>query len=90
MYRADIVYGIYSTSLFTTLFRSHFPQAIYLNQQVKFKRPVTVGKDVTAEITIIEQKGKDLTIETVVKVDDKVAIEGSAVLRIPYLAEISV
>lgn len=85
LYRADIVYGVYSTALFTTLFRSHFPQAIYLNQEVKFKRPVTVGKEVTAHIKILEQKEKDLVFETQVSVEGKVAIDGTARLRIPYL-----
>ena len=85
LYRADIVYGIYSTSLFTTLFRAYFPQAIYLSQEVKFKRPVTVGKDVQAEIVITAQQGKDLTFQTQVSVEGKIAIEGTAKLRIPYL-----
>ena len=30
-YRADIVYGIFSAALFTSIFRSTFPRAIYLS-----------------------------------------------------------
>lgn len=44
-----------------------------------------MGKEVSAVITIIEQSGKDLTFATSVSVEGKVAIEGTAKLRIPYL-----
>jgi acyl dehydratase len=39
-------------SLFSTLFGTHIPGAIYLSQSIKFTAPVYVGDTVTARITV--------------------------------------
>ena len=85
LYRNDIVYGAFSSSLFTTLFRQHFPASIYLNQETKFKRPVLVNQEVTARIEVVSVNKKDVVLSTQISVNEEVAVEGTARLRIPYL-----
>jgi acyl dehydratase len=39
-YRADIVYGIFTSAMFTSIFRTAFPKGIYMSQDLKFRKPV--------------------------------------------------
>ena len=39
-FRPDIVYGILSSSMFTSLWRAVFPKCIYMGQEMKFVKPV--------------------------------------------------
>ncbi len=39
-YRPDIVYGIFTSAMFTSIFRATFPKAIYLSQDLKFRKPI--------------------------------------------------
>ena len=39
-YRSDIVYGIFTSAMFTSIFRRTFPRAIYLSQDLQFRKPI--------------------------------------------------
>ena len=94
-YRSDIVYGIFSSATFTALFRSYFPKAIYLSQDLKFRKPILRDERVRARVEIMswDAAKKNVTLKTTIfkleanegaKPGD-VAVEGTAVLKIPYI-----
>jgi acyl dehydratase len=79
-YRSDIVYGIFTSASFTALFRSYFPKAIYLSQDIKFRKPILRDEKVRAIVEIVswDERKKDVTFKTIIeKVETKeVAVEG--------------
>jgi acyl dehydratase len=88
MFGGTIVHGIFVTSLFSTLFGRSINGAIYVSQSVNFKRPVYVGKEVVATITVKsvepKKKGDLVTCSTVCSLaDGTVAIDGEAKVLLP-------
>lgn len=77
--------GYISAVLGTTL---PGPGAIYLSQALKFKRPVKIGDEVTAVVTIseINQAKAQVTLSTVCKVNGKAVVDGEAVVMVPRKA----
>jgi len=77
--------GYISAVLGTTL---PGPGAIYLSQALKFKRPVKIGDEVTAVVTIseINQAKAQVTLATVCKVNGKAVVDGEAVVMVPRKA----
>ena len=61
------------------------PGAIYLSQQMRFRRPVRIGDEVTAKVTItaLEEKRGQVTLETVCQVAGKTVMDGEAVVMAP-------
>lgn len=74
--------GYISAVLGTTL---PGPGAIYLSQTLKFKRPVKIGDEVTAVVTISEINAAkaQVTLATVCKVGGKAVVDGEAVVMVP-------
>ncbi len=64
------------------------PGAIYLSQTLKFKRPVRIGDEVTAVVTIseINEAKAQVTLATVCKVGGKAVVDGEAVVMVPRKA----
>jgi len=64
------------------------PGAIYLSQTLKFKRPVRIGDEVTAVVTIseINEAKAHVTLATVCKVGGKAVVDGEAVVMVPRKA----
>jgi 3-hydroxybutyryl-CoA dehydratase len=77
--------GYISAVLGTTL---PGPGAIYLSQTLKFKRPVRIGDEVTAVVTIseINEAKAQVTLATVCKVGGKAVVDGEAVVMVPRKA----
>lgn len=77
--------GYISAVLGTTL---PGPGAIYLSQALKFKRPVKIGDEVTAEVTVTEinEAKAQVTLATVCKVNGKAVVDGEAVVMVPRRA----
>ncbi|RRN66109.1 MaoC family dehydratase [Caulobacter sp. 602-1] len=77
--------GYISAVLGTTL---PGPGAIYLSQTLKFKRPVKIGDEVTAVVTIseINEAKAQVTLATVCKVGGKAVVDGEAVVMVPRKA----
>lgn len=78
--------GYISAVLGTTL---PGPGAIYLSQTLKFKRPVRIGDEVTAVVTVTEINAAkaQVTLSTVCKVNGKAVVDGEAVVMVPRKAD---
>jgi len=59
--------------------------AIYLEQTLRFRRPVRIGDEVTAraEITAIDHDRARVTLATVCRVAGKAVVEGEATIMVP-------
>ena len=64
------------------------PGAIYLSQALRFKRPVKIGDEVTAQVTITEinETKAQVTLSTVCTVNGKTVVDGEAVVMVPRKA----
>lgn len=77
--------GYISAVLGTTL---PGPGAIYLSQSLAFKRPVKIGAEVTARVTVTaidDVKGR-VTLDTTCLVGGKAVVGGEAVVMVPRKA----
>ena len=88
MFKGTIVHGIFVSSLFSTLFGRSIIGSVYVSQTLQFKKPVHVGKEITAYMKILsidERKiGSFLTCSTICEIDGGViAVEGEAKVLIP-------
>jgi len=52
LWKGDLVYGIATTALFTTLFRQIMPGALYMKQEVKFLAPLMIEEKVRVLILV--------------------------------------
>lgn len=91
-FKGRIAHGMLSASFISTVLGTRLPGpgCIYLSQSLKFRAPVKVGDTVTARVTIkeiIEEKGR-IVCETICSVDDKVVIDGEAVLIVNRRADV--
>lgn len=64
------------------------PGVIYLNQSLRFRRPVKIGDPVTAKVTIkaLDQAKGHATLETVCQVNGKTVVDGEALILVPKRA----
>tara|TARA_Y100001934_G_C11996407_1_gene605584 strand:+ start:194 stop:622 length:429 start_codon:yes stop_codon:yes gene_type:complete len=86
-YKRRIAHGLFSASLFSSLFGTQLPGygCVYVSQSLKFKRPVYIGDKVTATVLVVNVslQTRLITFDTICTVRKKTVIEGSAVLYIP-------
>jgi 3-hydroxybutyryl-CoA dehydratase len=61
------------------------PGAIYLSQSLRFRRPVRIGDEVTARVTVksLDEKRGHVTLETVCLVAGKTVLDGEALVMAP-------
>jgi len=61
------------------------PGAIYVSQNMNFKRPVRIGDEVTTRVVVahVDDKRARVTLSTVCLVNSKVAVDGEAVVIAP-------
>lgn len=61
------------------------PGAIYLSQSLRFRRPVRIGDEVTARVTVkaLDEKRGHVTLETVCLVGGKTVLDGEALVMAP-------
>ena len=64
------------------------PGAIYLSQSLKFRRPVKIGDEVVAQVTVtaIDAAKAQVTLAAVCKVGGKAVVDGEAVVMVPRKA----
>lgn len=82
-----IVYGYLTASLFSGIIGSILPGpgAIYLNQNLNFRKPIYHNELVTATCTIthIREDKPIITLETILKNEKgEIAIDGSAIIKL--------
>lgn len=86
-FKAPIVHGLLSASYISTVLGTKLPGAgaIYLSQTLKFLAPVYHGDTVVAraEITDLISEKSRVVLKCTCRVDDRVVLEGEAVLMVP-------
>ena len=91
MFGKRIAHGMISASLISAVLGMHFPGpgAVYMSQEVKFRKPVFIGDTLTAKGEVVEKftkkdgKLKFLKIQTnVYKQGDELVTEGYALVII--------
>lgn len=82
-----IVHGVMAAGFFSALFASKLPGpgAIYVGQNLQFRRPIYVGDTVEVTVTVaaIDRTKRRLKFDTVLKVGGKVATSGDAEILVP-------
>ena len=83
--KPNIIYGAFSSSTFSMIFRDLFPGCILLGMNCQFRSPVFVDEMTKAEIMVTEIKKDWYTFDLkMVNVDTgKEAIRGEATLKLP-------
>jgi 3-hydroxybutyryl-CoA dehydratase len=61
------------------------PGAVYLNQSLRFRRPIRLGDEVTARVTVkaLDERKGHVTLATVCSVGGKAVMDGEAVVMAP-------
>ena len=81
-YKKNIAHGLLSSSFFSGIFGTKLPGegSIYTYQSLYFKRPIYIGDEVEAIVTVIdiEVDKKKVRFTTQCKVNSKVCIDGEA------------
>ena len=87
IFKRQVVHGMFTASFFSKIFGTQFPGpgCIYLSQSIVFKKPVFIGDQVEASVTIdsVDTERSRLTFITLCKVNDIIVTEGLAEILIP-------
>lgn len=82
-----IAHGILSATYISAVLGETLPGhgAIYISQALRFRRPVRIGDEVTARVTVtaLDADRARVSLDTACLVDGKTVIEGEAVLMVP-------
>ncbi len=89
-FKTRIAHGMLSGAYISALIAGKLPGpgAIYLSQNLVFKRPVKLGDEVTVTVTItaIDEAKARVTLATVCAVGGKTVVDGEAVIMAPRKA----
>lgn len=82
-----IAHGMLSAAYISAVLGTRLPGpgAIYLSQQLRFRRPVKIGDPVTARVTVkaLDATRGHVTLETICQVNGKTVVDGEAVVMVP-------
>ena len=88
-YKKRIAHGLISASFFSGLFGTKLPGpgCVYVQQTFNFKRAVYLGDTVTAIAIVasIDYDKRRVFFDTTCKVKNKIVIDGSAELYVPWM-----
>jgi 3-hydroxybutyryl-CoA dehydratase len=86
-FQGRIAHGMLSATYISAVLGETLPGhgAIYVSQSLNFRRPVRIGDEVTARVTVtaLDADKARVSLDTVCLVDGKAVIEGQAVLMVP-------
>ncbi len=86
-FQGRIAHGMLSATYISAVLGETLPGhgAIYVSQTLSFRRPVRIGDEVTARVTVtaLDVDKSRVSLDTVCLVDGKAVIEGQAVLMVP-------
>ena len=86
-FKTRIAHGMLSAGYISAMLGTKLPGpgAIYLSQTMSFRRPVRIGDEVTARVTVsaIDPERSRVTLATVCEVAGKAVVEGEAVVMVP-------
>lgn len=82
-----IAHGMLSAAYVSAVLGTRLPGpgAIYLSQSLRFRRPVRIGDEVTARVTVkaLDEKRGHVTLDTVCLVAGKTVLDGEALVMAP-------
>lgn len=82
-----IAHGMLSAAYISAVLGTRLPGpgAIYLNQALRFRRPVKIGDTVTARVTVeaLDAEKARVTLATVCQVAGKTVVDGEAIVMVP-------
>jgi 3-hydroxybutyryl-CoA dehydratase len=82
-----IAHGMLAAAFISAVLGMKLPGvgAVYLSQSLKFRRPVRIGDEVTAKVTVagMEARRGWVTLSTVCSVGGKTVVDGEAVVVVP-------
>lgn len=82
-----IAHGMLSAAYISAVLGTKLPGpgAIYLSQSLRFRRPVRIGDEVTARVTVkaLDEKRGQVTLETACLVNGKTVLDGEALVMAP-------
>jgi 3-hydroxybutyryl-CoA dehydratase len=82
-----IAHGMLGAAYISAVLGSRLPGpgAIYLSQSLRFRRPVRLGDEVTARVTVktLDAERGQVTLATVCEVNGKPVMDGEAVVLAP-------
>ena len=82
-----IAHGMLSAAYISAVLGTRLPGpgAIYLSQSLRFRRPVRIGDEVTARVTVkaLDEKRGHVTLETACLVGGKTVLDGEALVMAP-------
>ena len=87
-FKGRIAHGMYTAGLISAALALELPGpgSVYLGQNLKFQHPVTIGDEITVELTVTEKtdKRQTLTLETIAKNQSgKTVVSGTATVMAP-------
>jgi acyl dehydratase len=86
-FRGRIAHGLLSASFVSAVVGTRLPGpgSLYLGQTLSFHKPVRIGDEVTARVTVaaIDAVGARVTLRTECLVGGEPALEGEATVRVP-------
>ena len=86
-FKKRVAHGFIAASFFSGMFGTKLPGpgCLYVSQTLNFKKPIYVDDDIIAEAEVIEVSiiSRHVKFKTIVKVNNKIAIDGTAELFIP-------
>ncbi len=84
VFKERVAHGMLSAGLISAVMGTRLPGngTVYLEQTLRFRRPVRIGDTVTAtvEVVSLDQAKRQATLRTVCKARGKVVIDGEAVV----------
>lgn len=87
MFKGRIAHGMLCAGFISTVFGMKMPGpgCIYVGQNLRFKAPVRIGDEVTAQVTIesMNEEKKFVEFKTQCLVGDKVVVDGNATIMVP-------
>ena len=86
-FKTRIAHGMLSGAYISAVLGTRLPGpgAVYISQTMTFRRPVRIGDEVTARVTVsaIDPERSRVTLATVCEAAGKTVVEGEAVVMVP-------
>ena len=86
-FKGRIAHGMLSATYLSAVLGETLPGhgAVYLSQNLRFRRPVRIGDEVTARVTVtaVDLGKARVSLDTACLVAGKAVIEGEAVMMVP-------
>tara|TARA_B100000767_G_scaffold56495_2_gene52108 strand:+ start:2329 stop:2706 length:378 start_codon:yes stop_codon:yes gene_type:complete len=87
-FKKRVIHGFIPAMFFSTLFGTKLPGpgSIYLNQNIKFHKPIYIDDKIKLQVEIIDINllKKTITLKNICIVDNSIALDGEANIFYPF------